>query len=285
MFVVLNVIKPCGGFFARAKQKREILKAPAKVCRNEKGLPFFIIDVCDDKNGINWTLTAEKCGRYASRIIAPRSLALPDSSSIKRFVPSIMNSILIFNTAAEIISMAKLPPEEISITLTDRTAVHSSRVCSLLPLASCVRVITARPEKYACACSRALADYGASLVIRPSYEPSFRQDIVICCDGAAACSMNNAAVFTSKRSTSGKIRFFGSGTLLTPKHAELIPESIDAVDFVGALTELCGSSEYKASVFSDLDISCTACGCTQPEKCLECYFKGRMPQSAATINA
>ena len=285
MFVVLNMIKPCDGFFARAKQRKEIAHAQARTCRNEKGLPFFILNVYEAKSGINWALTAQKCGRYASRVIAPRSLTLPDSSAIKRFVPSFMNSLLIFNTAAEIISMAKLPPEKICITLTDRTALHASRICRLLPLAACVRVVTAQPERYAAACSCAMTEYGASLVIRPSYEPSLKPDIVICCDGAVTCAMSNAAIFTSKRINCGKIRFSGSGTLLTAKHTELIPPSIDTVDFAGALTELCGSSEYKSSVFSELDISCSACAVGQPEKCLECYFKNSVPKAAVSIKA
>lgn len=271
MFVVLRTVSPEKGIIKRRKQKKRILNSPAQSCPTEKGLPFYVLDVLADKHGIDWDSVAEKCGRYASRIIAPRNLPLPDHEKLRRFIPISMNSLLIFNTASEIIKNAALPPEKISVTLTDRNAVHYSRVCKLLPFASSVRVVTAHPERYAHACVRAFEDYGASLIIRSVYEPTSKPEIIICCDGTISVSMENAAIFTSKRRAGGKIRFSGNGARLSEHHADLIPQEIDPIDFIGALTELCGCPEYKSSTFAQLDISCTSCENPTPEKCLECF--------------
>lgn len=270
MFVVLRIITPERNISKRRKQRKIIAKAAAKSYPTEKGLPFFVLDVLNEKRGIDWDVVAAKCGRYASRIVAPRNFPLPDHSRVKRFVPLSMNSLLIFNTAMEIIRKAELPPEAVCITLTDRNAVHYSRVCRLLPLAACVRVITAHPERYAAACEKAYNEYGASLIIRSCYEPTAKPDIVICTDGAISGAMKDAAIFTSKRKTGGKIRFSGSGTALSARHKELITPDIDPIDFSGALTELCGSPEYKNSVFENIDISCDSCSDSTPEKCLKC---------------
>lgn len=279
MFVVLRIKSPEKSIAKRFRQKKQIERSELQLCHSEKGLPFFMLDVLDEKRGIDWESVAKKCGRYASRIVAPRSLPLPDHDRLKRFVPLSMNSLLIFNTATEIIKKACLSPEKLSLTLTDRNAIHYSRVCELLPYASSVRVVTAHPERYARACTKAFEEFGASLIVRSSYEPSVKPDIVICCDGAVSASMKNAAIITSKRKTGGKIRLCGNGTQLSENHRTLIADNIDPIDFAGALTELCGSSEYKNAVFSDIDISCPLCDESSPEKCLACYCSGSLFQS------
>ncbi len=276
MFVVLKIINPEKGFLRRRKQKKALDNAVLRSCPTEKGLPFYILEVLDGKHGINWKLVAEKCGRYSSRIIAPRSLPLPDHARLKRFIPLSMNSVLVFNTALKIIENAKLAPDEICITLTDRNAVHASEVCKILPFASTVRVVTAHPERYAVACAKAFEEHGASLIIRSAYEPAAKPDIVICCDGAVTASMKNAAIFTSKRKNGGRIVFAGSGVCLTPQHAELVSPETDPVDFAGALTELCGSREYKSAAFSQIETTCGKCVDSSCEKCLECFCLGRI---------
>ncbi len=276
MFVVLKPLSPEKGIIKRRKQITEIKKTPAAVCKTDMGLPFYVLEVINEKKGIDWALTAKKCGRYASRIVASHSIHLPDDSGLKRFIPISFNSILVFNTASEIISKSDLPADEICITVTDRNAVTPSRICSLLPFASTVRIITAHPERFACAAVDAYKNHGASLVIRNTYEPVKQPEIIICCDGAVLSSMNDSAIFVAKRKHGGKIRFCGRGTELSDYHKSFLPADIETVDFAGALTELCGSSEYKSSVFSEIGISCDRCENTNPQKCLECYVCGKV---------
>ncbi|MBQ8763944.1 MAG: hypothetical protein IJZ07_07550 [Clostridia bacterium] len=272
MFVVLKTVLPEKRYIERKKQAKRIRKAPALVCKTDRGLPFYVLEVLEEKNGIDWVLTSEKCGRYASRIIASHSIPLPDNSGLKRFIPISMNAILIFNTALKTIGQSDLPPEKTCITLTDRNAVMYQRVNELIPFASTVRVITSHPERFASASAEIYENYGASLVIRNTYEPVKHPEIVICCDGAVLTSMSDAAVFTAKRKSGGKIRFCGSGVELSDYHKSIISPDIETVDFAGALTELCGSSEYRASSFSKTEISCSECENPQAEKCLKCFI-------------
>lgn len=273
MFVVLKTVTPDKRIIKRRKQIRTIERTPATICKTDKGLPFYILEVANGKNGIDWALTSKKCGNFASRIVASHSLPLPDDSGLKRFIPISFNSILLFNTALNIIGEAKIPADKICITVTDRNAVTPSKICRLLPCSSTVRVITAHPERFACAAAKAYNDHGASLVIRSAYEPVKQPEIIICCDGAVLSSMNEAAIFVFKRKHGGKIRFCGSGIELSDYHKSLVPADIETVDFAGALTELCGSNEYKSSAFSEIEISCQKCGNSSPQRCLECYFQ------------
>lgn len=283
MFVVLRTVKPVKGFFKRNKQKRIIGNSDAAVCHTERGLPFFILDVLEGKQNSDWEQIAKKCGRYASRIIAPRDYVLPDHGKLKRFVPLAMPSVLLFNTAEETIKKAQLPPDKISVTVTDRNAVQAHSVCRLLPLASSVRIITSNPERYARACVCAFEEYGASLIIRSFYEQTTKPDIVICCDGIISPAMQSAAIFSFKSKECGKIRFFGSGIELSENHKNIIPPEIDGVVFAGALTELCGSSEYKNSSFSDLKTNCSNCENPLPEECLRCSILGKSQKSVTNL--
>lgn len=276
VFVVLKTNKAPEGFFMKRKHKKIINNAQPETVQTEKGLPFFTLDINETPKDGDWLKIAEKCGRYASRIVASRNLSLPDYGGMKRFTPSYTPSLLNFNTALETIRNAGADPYGISITITDRNAVHHSRIHKLLPFSATVRVITSYPEKYAYACKNALDEHGASVIIRPSYEPSEKRDVVICCDGGISSHMSSAAVFTYKQCTTGKLRFSGSGITLSESHLKIIPEEIDSVDFAGAVTELCGSREYKNSVFLSLVSSCNICDSPLPERCLGCFASGRL---------
>lgn len=276
MFVILRVNDSPKGVFKKARQRKKLANSQAIAMPTERGLPYFILDVPDCISDASWNNIAEKSGRYASRIVAPRSFSLPDHGKLKRFIPHIMPSILIFNTAKEIIKRAKLAPEDISVTVTDRNAVHASKICGLLPFAAGVRVVTAHPERYARACEKAFDEYGASIIIRSAYEPTAKPDIVICCDGVMSPAMQAAAVFSYKHKACGKINFCGSGIVLAQSHRENVPDNIDPIDFAGALTELCGSPEYKNSFFSHIESSCSVCENSAPENCLRCFVSGKL---------
>lgn len=274
MFVVFNIIKAEKGIIKRRRQKKALHRKRLNICRFENCLPFYVLNVLEERRGIDWNIVAEDCGRCASRIIAPKNIVLPDEKGLRRFSPYSMNSLLIFNTALEIIKKASLTPDGFGITLTDKNALLPSRVCELLPFSSCVRVITAYPERYACACSNALDEFGATLIIRPSYEKSTKPDIVICSDSAVVSSMCGCAIFSFRNNFCGKLNFFGEKIELLPKHKEILPENIDSADFAGAVTELCGCTDYKRAAFSQIGADCGICENQAPEKCLKCFVKG-----------
>ncbi len=275
MFIVLRLIEPEKSYFKRKKQLKAIARSPAEICRESGSLPFCTLDVINGKHGIINQNFEARCGRYASRIVAPRSIALPDDCNLQRFTPSTIISNLVFNTAKAVVASASPAPESFVLTVTDRCALSVLRVCELLPFCSTVRVITSRPEKYASACEKALNDFGATLILRSAYEPTQKPDIVICCDGVVSTLMNAAAVFAYKRRTCGKIRFCGNGITLTERHREFLPEGIEPLDFAGALTELCACTEYADACFANLEISCSACEKRSPEACILCHISNK----------
>lgn len=274
MFVLLRTVEPDGGFLSIKKQKKLLKNSAPVSVSTENGLPFFMLDVFSGKSGPDYPSITEKCGKYSSRIVAPREIVFPDKTGIKRFISGTSNGIFIFNTALETVKKAEIEPSRISVTVIDRNAVMREKISLLLPFASPVRVVTSRPERYTEICHKIYEEYGASVIVRTVYEPSSKKDIVICCEGVSNTSMNEAAVFSFKRGSYGKIRFYGSQILLTESHSEIVPKNIRSTDFVAAITELCASTTYKSAVYSDTETKCnTYCGAS-PEECLRCYIYG-----------
>lgn len=272
MFVVLRIHNAVENKINR-RQRKAIANSCVCSHSTEKGLPFFTLDVLETKKGIDWQSVSEKCGRYASRIVAPRTVSLPDGKGLNRFAPRSMIPILTFNTACRELSLADLPAEKISVTVTDRNSVMYSQIHRLLPFASQIRVITSKPEKYASACIKAMEENGAAIMLRSSYETLENTDIVICCDGVVSPAMQNSVIFAYGKKSCGKICFSASGLELQPVHRETVPESICPIDFAGALFELCGCFSYCNSCFSDVETSCRKCENRSAASCLQCVTK------------
>ena len=103
MFVILNPVETSGGYFERRRQAKAFARSEPSAFRSRSGLPFFLLNVPCGKNGIDWETTAAKCGRYASRIIAPRDLTIPDIRGLRRFVPARLPAVLTLNTAVAVL--------------------------------------------------------------------------------------------------------------------------------------------------------------------------------------
>lgn len=277
MFVILRPVEVPKKYFRRRKFIKENARSPAVMHRESGALPFYTLDVASDKHGLNWNTVAERCGKYASRIVAPISMPLPDGTSLRRFVPCSTVSSLVLNTAVKLLRSTAPDPHSFTLTLTDRLALLSGATVDLIELCACVRIITSRPEKYAAACENALKNYGASVILRSCYEPTRKPDVVICADGAVCSAMENAAVFAAKSSVCGFVVFSMGGVELLPQHSEFLPDGAREIDLVGALTELCGSNAYSGACFTDINIRCGKCQFPSPERCILCHINKNLP--------
>lgn len=271
MFVILNPIEFGGGYFERRRQAKAFARSEPTAYRSRSGLPFFALDIPYGKRGIDWQLTAAKCGRYASRIVAPRELTVPDICGLRRFVPARLPALLTLNSAIAALTQAKLRGDSFTLTLCDRSAYLPAELCRLLPLCSAVRVVTSRPERYARACADAFENYGASVLLRLRYEPAGGHDIVICADGCTSPGMENAAVFLHSRHFASRLCLTCGGLELLPEHRGIIPSGVNPADFAGALAELCGSGEYSASAWRNIEPSGRICAEADPAVCLRSF--------------
>ncbi len=271
MFIVLRHNEVEKGYFKKKKQLKRIRKSEVQTVKTDNGLPFYTVEIPIVCGNALWDGIEEKCGKYASRIVVSREIVLPDSKRIKRYIPTLLPSEVIFNTALSVLEAADCKHDSFVLTLTDRNGILSRRVCELLPFCSTVRVITCAPEKYAQPCAKALNDFGATLVLRQSHSPISKREIVICCDGAITQSMSGCAVFAHKKYGGGKLMICGSNVELSEKHRAFIPDYISPIDFAGALTELCGCNDYSDSVFADTEINGIPCKAEHLSECIAAF--------------
>ena len=271
VFIVFRQNEIEKGYFKRKKQIKRIRKSDVQTVKSENGLPFYVVDIPLCNGEILWNGIEEKCGRYASRIVASRDVPIPDSNRLKRYIPTVLPSEIIFNTAILVLKSALCRPDSFALTLTDRNGILARRANELLPFSSEVRIITRTPEKYIRPAAEAMNDFGATLIIRESHSPAQKREIVICCDGATAPSMQDCAVFSNKKYACGKLSLCGSNITLTPEHSGITSDYINPVDFAGALSELCGSQIYSSAVFSDTEINSIPCDMRHMCECISAF--------------
>ncbi len=247
MFAVLNFVSPAGGYCERRKQKVYLRKSEPSVVRTAGGLPFFIVSVLMDKKGVDWESLLKRLGKCSVRVIAPYSVALPDS--LHRYTPKRLLPVMVLNTAIELIKMSAVPAQGLSVTLTDSGALLCGRALSLLPLASTVRIVTRHPEKYSSCAFEAMEKHGASLIITDSFDASVHHGIVICTDNCLPSAVNAVCVISHSRCPRGCMSVNGSGVEIDEAYLKVLPEGIDLLDFAGALLELCGVGSLMTKSF------------------------------------
>lgn len=272
MFVILNPITPSGGYLERRRTKKALERAEAVAHRTRSGLPFYVLDVPHSASDKQWAAVALKCTKHATRFIAPRELCVPDTAGVRRFIPNRLPQMLTLNTAVAVLKTASLENKNFSLTVCDRNAALPSELHRLLPLASTIRVITSRPERYAEACVKAFVLNGASVLLRQIYEPTTERDVVICADGTIPARAENAAAFTFGKKINSALCFSCGEIELLPEHKEIIPSCLDALDFAGAVYELCGSGEYSESVAAKIEIGGKSPSDSDPAECLAEYL-------------
>lgn len=274
MFILLQTVSAGKGFFRRKRNTQKINSSPLETCRTKGGLPFYIARVCFGKHGINWAAVSKKCGRRASKIVAPRNIDIPDSSGFVRYIPKNFGSLLLFNSAVNLLEEAKVEPQKMCITVCDRNGIMAEKLNKLPPYASVIRVVTASPERYAAACYRAYDEFGAVPVIRSTYEPTDKKELIIACDGYFSPLMKSSAIVTGRNISAGKLRIKYSGITLKEEHSALLPENTEAVDFAGALTELCICSDYIKSSYESAEIRGADIQHSSPAEAFREYVKG-----------
>lgn len=271
MFIILDIIKPPEKLRRRRRTIKEINSSAPEVHRTSGGLPFYTARICEDKGAVNWDAVNRKCSRYASKIIVPRTVYIPDTCNLLRFVPKHFGSTLVFNTAINLLKSAAISPQSLALTLSDRSGILNGRLHELLEYSSVIKIITLHPERYASACCKAYEEYGASVILRSSHEQTAKPELIIAADGCFSPLMHKSAVIAGKSFSAGALKIICSGMDLNKEHAALLPDGIQAYDFAGALTELCFCRDYINSSFTQAEIQGEYSACESAAQALRRY--------------
>lgn len=201
VFVVLNILQPekkgaLGGLMYKLKTIFRRAKTSVREAR-AGNIKYFIIDT-ETKNGkIDWNKVYNAAGREAARLIIPESVTPPKESHVKAYDPSKFIRYIFFNTIFSILKNMQMSPDNIVIGLYDPLAKSADVSPAFLKYCRHLKVVTDFPDKYYKYSEKAMAEYGAGIIISDTCYSFESCNVIIAPFGMAGCSYYpyNALVF------------------------------------------------------------------------------------------
>lgn len=247
MFAVLKLLPREKGLRARIRERFEKSEPTVTQIPVKSGAPFFSVEMRIGRDGADWTALAAMLGRCAKRLLIEDGIVLPESGIVKRFVPERLPSILLFNSAVQLMENSGLPPVNCSCTLIDKTGIFCSALHKLIPLAASVRVVTDQIESYEAAAEQIFEAFGASVVICEEEPTALRDTFVL---RPFAASGAGTVTVTDKDERHSILH--GEGIVLPQEYADLLPQNTDPLVFASALYELCGVRVLSSLTYTHL---------------------------------
>lgn len=242
MFAVLRVEKEqASSIFGKLLHRMKQHRIRAETVETPLG-SFLLLTAASER--IDWDKAAALCGRAGKNLVLPRELALPENAPVRRFVPVSFSLLLLKNTSVELIRRCKLPLYRKIVTLVDPQALYLDFVPELLCYCITVRVVTARPERYAALSEQLMEELGASIVVTDEPDSLGGSVLVICPDSGDVGGLSAAVpVLTAGDADApSQSRFVVGDPQLRPRGelAACLPHGISPLDFAGALYQFGG---------------------------------------------
>lgn len=174
MFVILNVV-------SSGKKKTKKGKAVRKVSefRTNGGERFYIVDVNDSANGVDWDEVAAFIGKHSSRVLAGENISFGDDCCVKKFTGEKFFNMLIFNTLSIIIKELYLSGIRTKCYINDRKGNYAFLLPLIARYSAETVVITKNEYRYFSQVQSLYNDIGAGVVITDSIKEPEDYSIII----------------------------------------------------------------------------------------------------------
>lgn len=236
MFVVVNV-KESGK--RRIRKGRTVDKV--REIRTSGSERFYIADVLDSSDGVNWNEVAAFLGRHSRNVLTGKNILLPESCPVRRYDAAKYKNILLFNTAEMILKQAFLAGCRTECVIYDRDGKYSFLLHKAVRFACHTTVVTDKEYLYFSAAASLYKNIGASVTVTDKSEKTSSDTLVVDTDGVRDIKSE----FLLSVNNNGAV----------PKYTEglndlkcLCPEYIDTIDFLGAVYEYNGDKRPENAV-------------------------------------
>lgn len=185
--------------------------------------------------------TAEKLKRLKGSVIFDINFPCDENTRCLEFHPTVLPSLLLFNTFTDYISLMKFPPVSSSLTVFDSKGLYAERIERTVPFFSKIHIFTKETALYKKEAERLFDSYGISLILsdRPDGKPP-STTAVLCADDVPFCDFYGGILFTSKSNPPpSKCLVTGDGICLPEEYELLRPSGIGSMLFASALYEKC----------------------------------------------
>ncbi|MBR5497097.1 MAG: hypothetical protein IKV76_03860 [Clostridia bacterium] len=174
MFVILNVV-------SSGKKKTKKGKAVRKVSefRTNGGERFYIVDVNDSANGVDWDEVTAFIGKHSSRVLAGENIRFGDDCSVKKFTGEKFFNMLIFNTLSIIIKELYLSGLRTKCYINDKKGQYAFLLPLIARYSAETIVITKNDYRYFSQVQSVYDEIGAGVVITDSIKDAESHSIII----------------------------------------------------------------------------------------------------------
>ena len=206
---------------------------------------FYKVSVPYYRGEIPTSEVAEKLKRLKGSVIFDINFPCDENTRCLEFHPSVLPSLLLFNTLTDCVSSMSLPAPESSLTIYDSKAVYSDKTEKLVSLFSKIRIFTDETALYEKTANALFDKYGITLIISrfPDGKPP-ESTVTLCADEVPFRSFYDGALFTLKDNPPPSASLFtGEGITLPTEYELLRPSGVGSMIFASALYEKCNAKK------------------------------------------
>ncbi len=209
------------------------------------GTPFAVVPL---GKRTNWAKLQKIVGRYASRVVVPPGLKLPNSKIWRAFAGERFEEKLLENTVKSLADGLGLAAERIAVGVADTNAKHQALVEDLLQFFPNVTVYCQERESYQEFSREILEEYGAPLAVTQEPQGLGGCQFILSLEEMPQGAQWGGLLLTTKEMGSKGGRAVEKLRPLWPEEMlEKLPEDIDPMNFFGAMLEL-GRCHYALSM-------------------------------------
>lgn len=242
MFVALSVVSPPKG----RRRRKNVPAVTAQRVALPGAVSFYRLTAQSVNGEVPWRAVSEKAGKLRAFLLLPKGVSPEKASGVREFLPKTLPQVLLLNAAVDVLKKQQLPAPETQITVVDEAAVLAERIDLLAPFAGTLRVLTAKPERYAFAQRRLMEGFGLSLCVCAAEAPLPENGVLLTRSAARAPRLFRGLIFSfDRRRFLFAETFAAADVTLPPKFEALRPPGIDKLQFAAALYERCGIKELE----------------------------------------
>ena len=208
-----------------------------------KGAPFYLLDVCIGKKGIDWEKVLSFVGKCASRLVVNSEIEIPKDMNIGVYKSEKLYDRIMKNTFLDIIKNNTDKRNLLNISVLDKQGEYTEFIEKLSSFSSSITIATDNKENYFNVCDKIQKNTGMCPVITNDFTD---KDVKINTDTNIMTIRTNKELMNISS---------GESFSVSPIYEKLLPDGVDEYDFYSALYELCGVFSLGECVFDNLMVN------------------------------
>lgn len=241
MFCIVRITEEEQGFFAKLKYLFNRRLPQLEKINVRAAAPFYYLEISKRLCGEHNETLSKILGRCSKYIIPCSDTVITDNFYVQNYIPTIFPSIMLINSAENLLLNKSYNKSKFSIAIVDKNAQFVKYIEKFINLASVIMIYTDKGFSYIQLAEEIYFEYGASLIIRSMESIDYNSDLTITV-GRDECIV--------ERIDGKLIKLTGEYFELPVEYEKLRPAQTDKLLFSSALFELCGVKSLESMKYN-----------------------------------